>query len=270
RRPAQAAADAARANGGRDRGAAAGRRALRPASWCRGRRVASRDGVRLHPCSSGSSPAAQLGPAVQVLRRRWARLRRQPGRVHPAAEESRPPLRGRRDRIVPGRRELELLVEPHVDVPRPTRQLRDPGNAVLHGRCNRLRCQRRRSRGARFVRARQDRLAGNRDRPRDAAQLPRQQAVVVPALRAVALVALALALVPAASAATNPIAPPSIPAAQGAARSTEQQVRAVFLAVPKVKAWLERYPPNPVVDTSYANGVWTVNVFSGRAGEIAT
>jgi len=94
--------------------------------------------------------------------------------------------------------------------------------------------------------------------------------VVVPALRAVALVALALALVPAASAATNPIAPPSIPAAQGAARSTEQQVRAVFLAVPKVKAWLERYPPNPVVDTSYANGVWTVNVFSGRAGEIAT
>jgi hypothetical protein len=94
--------------------------------------------------------------------------------------------------------------------------------------------------------------------------------VVVPALRAAALVALALVLVPAASAATTNPLTPSIPAAQAQPRSTMDDVKAAFLADGKVKSWLEHYPPNPVVDATYANGVWTVNVFSGRAGEVAT
>ena len=34
--------------------------------------------------------------------------------------------------------------------------------------------------------------------------------------------------------------------------------------------WLTRYPPHPVAEASYADGTWTVNVFSGKAGEIAT
>jgi hypothetical protein len=47
-------------------------------------------------------------------------------------------------------------------------------------------------------------------------------------------------------------------------------VTAVFLRYPKVAGWLERYPPNPTTDATYKDGQWTVNVFSGRAGEIAT
>jgi len=50
----------------------------------------------------------------------------------------------------------------------------------------------------------------------------------------------------------------------------EGEVIKRFLADPKVRAWLKRYPPNPVTDATYAQGQWTVNVYSGRAGEIAT
>jgi hypothetical protein len=44
----------------------------------------------------------------------------------------------------------------------------------------------------------------------------------------------------------------------------------LFLADAKVASWLRRYPPNPGTSATYANGRWTVNVFSGKAGEIAT
>jgi hypothetical protein len=53
-------------------------------------------------------------------------------------------------------------------------------------------------------------------------------------------------------------------------RSTKQQAIALFLADDKVAAWLKRYPPKPVTDATFAQGVWTVNVWSGKAGEIAT
>ena len=43
----------------------------------------------------------------------------------------------------------------------------------------------------------------------------------------------------------------------------------IFLVYPKVAQWLERYPARPAIDSSYKNGTWTVNVFSGAAGEIA-
>ncbi|HWE83160.1 MAG TPA: hypothetical protein VG265_16035, partial [Gaiellaceae bacterium] len=54
------------------------------------------------------------------------------------------------------------------------------------------------------------------------------------------------------------------------ARLTSSEAEKLLLADPSVHKWLERYPPKPPVDASYSNGTWTVNVFSGRAGEIAT
>ncbi len=41
--------------------------------------------------------------------------------------------------------------------------------------------------------------------------------------------------------------------------------------MPKVAGWLERYPPRPTTDASFdrATRVWTVRVWSGKAGEIA-
>jgi hypothetical protein len=47
------------------------------------------------------------------------------------------------------------------------------------------------------------------------------------------------------------------------------QVTRIFLQYPKVARWLRRYPPSPATDATYANGMWTVNVFSG-ADEVAT
>ncbi len=87
---------------------------------------------------------------------------------------------------------------------------------------------------------------------------------------------LALALVPAAHATTPTTTTFSNPLTQGSlhgggkARATKQKVISVFLQYPKVAHWLERYPPQPTTDATYKDGTWTVNVWSGRAGEIAT
>jgi len=51
---------------------------------------------------------------------------------------------------------------------------------------------------------------------------------------------------------------------------SRDEVISRFMTDPKVKAWMKRYPPKPTVDASYAQGEWTVNVYSGRAGEVAT
>jgi hypothetical protein len=69
----------------------------------------------------------------------------------------------------------------------------------------------------------------------------------------------ALAFVPAAHAAAGP----------QPVRSKSEVIDR-FLADPKVHAWLERYPPSPQTEATYADGSWNVNVFSGKAGEIAT
>jgi hypothetical protein len=37
-----------------------------------------------------------------------------------------------------------------------------------------------------------------------------------------------------------------------------------------VHDWLDRYPPTPTTEATFDEGVWTVNVWSGPAGEIAT
>ena len=118
-----------------------------------------------------------------------------------------------------------------------------------------------------------DRLAGDRDRARDAAQLPRQQALVVSALRLVGVARSALALVPARrgddstahdAVTATPLAAKPQRLDRGSRRSQ------LFLAYPKVADWLERYPPKPTTDATFEHGTWTVKVWSGEAGEIAT
>ena len=95
-------------------------------------------------------------------------------------------------------------------------------------------------------------------------------------MRLAAVLALALALVPAARAGTTTaptatvIPTPQIPATQTEPRTTEQQAIRLFLDYGKVAGWLKRYPPKPITDATFAQGVWTVNVWSGKAGEIAT
>src|SRR5690242_17046454 len=58
----------------------------------------------------------------------------------------------------------------------------------------------------------------------------------------------------------------------GAPRLTAAGATRVFLAVPKVHHWLSRYPPRPRTDATFdaLRRDWTVHVWSGRAGEIAT
>jgi hypothetical protein len=89
-------------------------------------------------------------------------------------------------------------------------------------------------------------------------------------VRLAAVLALALVLIPAARAGTSTTVPTQqIPAAESQ-RSTSGEVIQNFLAYPKVAAWLKRYPPNPVTNATFSQGVWTVGVWSGKAGEIAT
>jgi hypothetical protein len=103
---------------------------------------------------------------------------------------------------------------------------------------------------------------------------------VRPASRLLAAVAFALALVPAAHAApapTNPVydaqghlvATPFAPPPERP-ELTAQEVTGIFLRNGKVADWLKRYPPKPTTEATFANGNWTVNVWSGKAGQIAT
>jgi hypothetical protein len=63
------------------------------------------------------------------------------------------------------------------------------------------------------------------------------------------------------------------PAAAAQGSRTEGEVTATFLENPKVADWLDRYPTKSIVkDATYdeQSGSWTVHVWSGKAGEIAT
>jgi hypothetical protein len=81
-------------------------------------------------------------------------------------------------------------------------------------------------------------------------------------MRRLVVALLALALAPAAHAAASPLAKPKL---------TEKRATAIFLAYPKVKAWLDRYPPDPTTDADYerVGRAWKVKVWSGEAGQIA-
>lgn len=81
-------------------------------------------------------------------------------------------------------------------------------------------------------------------------------------MRRLAVAFLALALAPSAHAAASPLAKPKL---------NEERATAIFVAHPKVEAWLDRYPPDPTTDADYepAAGTWKVKVWSGEAGQIA-
>ena len=66
------------------------------------------------------------------------------------------------------------------------------------------------------------------------------------------------------------VATPFVASAQ--ARLTEKQAVAIFFHAPKVAGWLSRYPANPVRQGLFDRQTrrWTVSVWSGKAGEIAT
>lgn len=57
----------------------------------------------------------------------------------------------------------------------------------------------------------------------------------------------------------------------GAPRLTEATVVGVFTGHPKVADWLTRYPLRPTTDASFdrATRLWTVRIWSGKAGQIA-
>ena len=58
----------------------------------------------------------------------------------------------------------------------------------------------------------------------------------------------------------------------GAPRLTSARATQLLLGAPKVRHWLSRYPPRPRTDAQFdtIRRRWTVHVWSGRAGEIAT
>jgi hypothetical protein len=93
------------------------------------------------------------------------------------------------------------------------------------------------------------------------------------AARLVAVTVLGLAAVHGAAAGTTSVANPlttTTSLAQTKSRLPEREVIARFLADQKVHDWLSRYPARPTTEATFAQGIWTVQVFSGRAGEIAT
>jgi hypothetical protein len=59
------------------------------------------------------------------------------------------------------------------------------------------------------------------------------------------------------------------PAQAAVPRLTATQATQIFVGYGKVANWLARYPPKPQTEATYANGSWTVDVSSGKAGEIA-
>jgi hypothetical protein len=99
---------------------------------------------------------------------------------------------------------------------------------------------------------------------------------------ALAVAAALLVAVPAARAAA-PTAPvydargrliqtPYAPTATAAAKLTSKKAADIFLHDPKVVAWLKRYPNTVQFDADYDSKYrwWTVHVWSGAAGEVAT
>src|SRR5262249_47628411 len=72
--------------------------------------------------------------------------------------------------------------------------------------------------------------------------------------------------------AARPAAGATPPLATGPPSLTEDVAVAALLTYPKVERWLDRYPPKPQTDAAFDRDtrLWTVNVWSGEAGEVAT
>jgi hypothetical protein len=84
-------------------------------------------------------------------------------------------------------------------------------------------------------------------------------------VRAAALTAAALLTLGSPALAASP------PGASDEPRLTEEQAVRLLLTFPKVASWLQRYPPEPTTRGSFdpERRSWTVQVWSGAAGEIA-
>ena len=68
------------------------------------------------------------------------------------------------------------------------------------------------------------------------------------------------------------LVPQPFPPGEGPPRLKEQAVVRALLRTPKVADWIDRYPHNLATDATFDRKArtWTVQVWSGRAGEIAT
>ena len=88
--------------------------------------------------------------------------------------------------------------------------------------------------------------------------------------------ALALALVVAAALAAPALAgadkkPAQLPLQPPEPRLAKAEATQIFLSDSKVESWLDRYPrKGRITEATYKDGTWTVKVWSGPAGEIAT
>ncbi len=84
-----------------------------------------------------------------------------------------------------------------------------------------------------------------------------------------AVAAVALVSAGSAAAAERPTVPPP---SLDAPRLDEAKAVERFLEAPKVAHWLDRYPPLPQTDGQFDRVTrrWTIEVWSGRAGEVAT
>ena len=72
--------------------------------------------------------------------------------------------------------------------------------------------------------------------------------------------------------ANGKLVPQPFPPGEGPPRLKEQAVVRALLRTPKVADWIDRYPHNLATDATFDRKArtWTVQVWSGRAGEIAT
>src|SRR5262249_6796305 len=239
---------------------------------------------------------SQLGAAGQVLRRRGEWLRRQSRGLRAPPQLGEPALPGRGDGILPRCGGEQLHVEPRVDVSPSAWTRRVPGPSIPERVARRVRREPRAAQVARRGRAREDRFPGDRDRARDAAQLPRQQALVVPEKALTRLLLAAAAVLVAATFTSTAQALPTVPVydsngrlgqtpfapPQAPARLTQAPAHPIFLPAAKGADWLARYPKNgPQVSATYqakpesctagtSRGCWNLRADWDPAGEIAS
>ena len=225
---------------------------------------------------AGTSAARQLDPAREVRSRRWKRLRRQPrastrrsSRGSASTTSWRRPSRSSSPRAgTTGGTATGRSVSSAA-----TSATRGCASSSSRGRLLR---EPRRPHPSRFARRRQGDRAGDRDHPRDAAELPREQALVVPKLEAPRL---ALAVAGALASPRRPRRRTAgvdqlrlqrhdhlavAPTASDEAAADGPQAEKIFLRSRRSRTGSSATRPSPPIDSSFKDGTWTVNVFSGR------
>jgi hypothetical protein len=94
---------------------------------------------------------------------------------------------------------------------------------------------------------------------------------LVTVIAALALAAPALAAPTTATTKKSLPGPLSAGAPAAGQRLTQGKATRIFLRDDKIAEWLEHYPPNlRTTEATYNAGVWTVKIWAGKAGEVAT